>query len=165
MTNIENEIVSVRITKEAPEVLKVRPEVLNGKTYKIKNPKFEHALYVTINDHEEGKPFEMFLNSKNQEHVQWIRALSLVISAVFRKGGEINFLIDELCAVSDPQGGYFKNQKFMPSLVAEIGDVLRKHLQIETKTKHARCSKCGMNTVIIQSGCETCTNCGYSKCG
>lgn len=116
-----------------------RPEMLIGSTYKIKTPMSEHAMYVTINDillnegteHEQRRPFEIFINSKNMEHYQWVVALTLLISAVFRKGGDITFIVDELRAVFDPQGGYFKRGgKFMPSLVAEIGDVVEKHLKM-----------------------------------
>ena len=113
-----------------------RPELLMGSTYKIKTPNSEHALYVTINDiilnqgtkHELRRPFEMFINSKNMDQFQWIVALTRVASAVFRKGGDVTFLAEELKAVFDPHGGYFKRGgKFMPSLVAEIGDALEKH--------------------------------------
>ena len=114
-----------------------RPPVLQGSTYKIKTPLSEHALYVTINDivlnpeteHELRRPFEVFINSKNMDHFQWIVALTRIISAVFRKGGDVTFLVEELRSVFDPHGGYFKKGgKFMPSLVAEIGDVLENHL-------------------------------------
>ncbi len=114
-----------------------RPPVLSGSTYKIKTPLSEHALYVTFNDivlnpdteHELRRPFEMFINSKNMDHFQWIVALTRIASAVFRKGGDVTFLVEELRSVFDPQGGYFKKGgKFMPSLVAEIGDVLENHL-------------------------------------
>ncbi len=113
-----------------------RPELLMGSTYKIKTPNSEHALYVTINDmvmnpgteHESRRPFEMFINSKNMDQFQWIVALTRVASAVFRKGGDVTFLAEELKAVFDPHGGYFKRGgKFMPSVVAEIGDALEKH--------------------------------------
>lgn len=116
-----------------------RPEVLVGSTYKIKTPLSEHALYVTINDmilnegteHESRQPFEVFINSKNLEHFQWVVALTRVISAVFRKGGDVTFLAEELKAVFDPQGGYFKKGgKFMPSLVAEIGEAIEQHLKM-----------------------------------
>ena len=116
-----------------------RPEMLIGSTYKIKTPMSEHAMYVTINDmllnegteHEQRRPFEIFINSKNMEHYQWVVALTLLISAVFRKGGDITFIVDELSAVFDPQGGYFKKGgKFMPSLVAEIGEVVERHLKL-----------------------------------
>ena len=115
-----------------------RPEALAGSTYKIKTPMSDHALYLTINDivlnegtdHELRRPFEVFINSKNMDHFQWIVALTRVLSAVFRKGGDCTFLVEELKAVFDPQGGYFKpGGKFMPSLVAEIGWAIEDHLQ------------------------------------
>jgi len=114
-----------------------RPEVLQGSTYKIKTPLSEHALYVTINDitlnpgteHEMRRPFEIFINSKNMEHYQWIIALTRILSAVFRKGGDVTFLVDELRSVFDPQGGYFKKGgRYTPSIVAEIGDVIEQHM-------------------------------------
>ena len=115
-----------------------RPESLVGSTYKIKTPNSEHAFYITINDivlnpgsaHEQRRPFEVFINSKNMEHYQWIAALTLIISAVFRKGGDCTFLVEELKSVFDPKGGYFKQGgQWMPSLVAEIGAVLERHLK------------------------------------
>lgn len=115
-----------------------RPELLLGSTYKIKTPLSEHALYITINDivlnpgteHELRRPFEIFINSKNMEHFQWVLALTRVVSAVFRKGGDVTFLVDELKGVFDPKGGYFKKGgKFMPSLVAEIGEAIEDHLK------------------------------------
>ena len=115
-----------------------RPESLAGSTYKIKTPLSDHALYLTINDivlnpgtdHELRRPFEIFINSKNMDHFQWIVALTRVISAVFRKGGDCTFLVEELKAVFDPQGGYFKSGgRYMPSLVAEIGWAIEDHLQ------------------------------------
>ena len=114
-----------------------RPEMLLGSTYKIRTPLSEHSLYVTINDivlnpgteHELRRPFEVFINSKNMDHFQWIVALTRIISAVFRKGGDVTFLVDELRSVFDPRGGYFKKGgKYMPSLVAEIGDAIESHL-------------------------------------
>ena len=117
-----------------------RPEMLVGATYKIKTPQSEHALYVTINDmvlnhgtkHEVRQPFEIFINSKNMDHFQWVVALTRVISAVFRKGGDVTFLVDEMKAVFDPQGGYFKpgGGGFMPSIVAEIGHALESHMKM-----------------------------------
>jgi hypothetical protein len=115
-----------------------RPEVLLGSTYKIKTPQSEHALYITINDmilnagtpHEERRPYEIFINSKNMEHFQWVLALTRLISAVFRKGGDACFLIEEMKSVFDPRGGYFKKGGvFMPSLVAEIGYAIESHLK------------------------------------
>lgn len=114
-----------------------RPDALEGVTYKIKTPLSEHALYVTINDivlnpgteHELRRPFEIFINSKNMEHFQWIIALTRILSAVFRKGGDVTFLVDELRSVFDPQGGYFKKGgRYTPSIVAEIGDVIEQHM-------------------------------------
>jgi hypothetical protein len=115
-----------------------RPEVLIGSTYKIKTPVSDHAMYVTINDivlnegteYEQRRPFEVFINSKNLDHFQWIVALTRIISAVFRKGGDVAFLVDELKAVFDPRGGYWQpGGKFMPSIIAELGYVIEKHLQ------------------------------------
>ena len=115
-----------------------RPEKITGSTYKVKTPVTEHALYITINDvvmnegtpQEHRRPFEIFINSKNMEHFQWIVALTRVMSAVFRKGGDVTFLVEELKSVFEPSGGYFKKGgKFVPSLVAEIGEVVEKHLQ------------------------------------
>jgi hypothetical protein len=115
-----------------------RPEVLIGSTYKIKTPVSDHAMYVTINDivlnegteHEQRRPFEVFINSKNLDHFQWIVALTRIISAVFRKGGDVTFLVEELKAVFDPRGGYWQpGGKFMPSIIAELGHVIEKHLQ------------------------------------
>ena len=115
-----------------------RPEVLIGSTYKIKSPLVEHAMYVTINDivlnpgteHELRRPFELFINSKNMEHFQWIVAITRIVSAVFRKGGDVTFLVDEMKAVFDPRGGYFKaGGVYMPSIVAEIGSVVEEHLK------------------------------------
>ena len=114
-----------------------RPPTLTGSTYKIRTPTSEHSMYVTINDivlnpdteHELRRPFEIFINSKNMDHFQWIVALTRIISAVFRKGGDVTFLVEELHSVFDPRGGYYKKGgKFMPSLVGEIGDVLEQHL-------------------------------------
>jgi hypothetical protein len=152
---IDNEIVGYKVVdQEAEEAAKQqqpteaeiihmhekvsRPEELEGSTYKIITPMSEHAMYVTINDiilnqgtdHEQRRPYEVFINSKNLEHFQWVVALTRVISAVFRKGGDITFLVEELKAVFDPQGGYFKKGGvFMPSLVAEIGFVIEIHLK------------------------------------
>jgi hypothetical protein len=115
-----------------------RPEVLIGSTYKIKSPLVEHAMYVTINDivlnagseHEQRRPFEIFINSKSMDHFQWIVALTRIMSAVFRKGGDVTFLVEEMKAVFDPKGGYFKaGGVYMPSLVAELGSIVEDHLK------------------------------------
>lgn len=189
-----------------------RPDFLLGSTYKVKTPVSEHALYITINDiilnqdtdHEVRRPYEVFINSKSMEHFQWVIALTRVISAVFRKGGDITFLVEELSSVYDPNGGYYKKGGvFMPSLVAEIGAVIEKHMKSiglieheemsdttkqilaekraqfeasqnkEPKTEGENpfpanatlCKKCNNKSVIIMDGCNTCLNCGDSKCG
>jgi hypothetical protein len=134
------------VAPEAPTALVIqmhekveRPDTLIGATYKIKSPLFEHALYVTINDivlnqgtaHELRRPFEIFINSKNMDHFQWIVALTRIMSAVFRKGGDVTFLVEELKAVFDPRGGYFKaGGVYMPSIVAELGAVIEQHLKM-----------------------------------
>ena len=150
-TRIERKIVGYAIKKQPEEAQQAaeapakvmheeiaRPDELKGHTYKIKTPLSDHAIYITINnillnqgtEHEQEYPFEIFINSKNMEHFQWILALTRVISAVFRKGGDATFLVDELKQVFDPQGGYFKKGgRFMPSLVAEIGEVLETHMK------------------------------------
>ncbi|BBD80840.1 NrdJb [Aerosticca soli] len=190
-----------------------RPEQLVGSTFKIKSPLFEHALYVTINDivlnpgtpHEQRRPFEIFINSKNMDHFQWIVALTRIISAVFRKGGDVTFLVEEMKAVFDPRGGYFKaGGVYMPSIVAEIGAVIERHLkniglihdpELDESTRKLiaekraayvaageassaqaaeagafppgamLCSKCNTQALVLLDGCQTCLNCGYSKCG
>lgn len=211
-----------------------RPETLVGNTYKIKSPLFEHALYVTINDivlnagtqHEQRRPFELFINSKNMDHFQWIVALTRILSAVFRKGGDVTFIVEELKAVFDPRGGYFKaGGIYMPSIVAEIGGVIEQHMksiglihdpemsdatrqliaekraayekatakpttavgpdlaalapsdtaQTSAPEPHANasgfppgatlCAKCNTQALVLMDGCQTCLNCGYSKCG
>jgi hypothetical protein len=116
-----------------------RPDMLVGSTYKVKTPVTEHAMYITINDiilnegseHEKRRPFEVFINSKNMDNFQWVVALTRLISAVFRKGGDTTFMVEELKAVFDPKGGYFKpGGIFMPSIVAEIGHCIEKHMQM-----------------------------------
>jgi len=115
-----------------------RPEALVGATYKIKSPLVEHAMYVTINDivlnpgteYELRRPFEVFINSKNMDHFQWVVAITRIMSAVFRKGGDVTFLVEEMKAVFDPRGGYFKaGGVYMPSIVAELGAIIEQHLK------------------------------------
>ena len=114
-----------------------RPAQLHGTTYKIKTPVSDHAMYVTINDivlnegtaNERRRPFEIFINSKNLDHFQWIVALTRVMSAVFRKGGEVAFLVEELKAVFDPRGGYWKGPEHVPSIIAELGGLIGQHLE------------------------------------
>jgi hypothetical protein len=151
---VAERIAAARLTGDEPEMFKdrsgrlakvirmhesvERPEVLIGSTFKIKTPVSDHAMYVTINDiilnegtdYEQRRPFEIFINSKNLDHFQWIVALTRIISAVFRKGGDVTFLVDELKAVFDPRGGYWQpGGKFMPSIIAELGYVIERHLQ------------------------------------
>ncbi|MBU0724985.1 MAG: adenosylcobalamin-dependent ribonucleoside-diphosphate reductase [Alphaproteobacteria bacterium] len=167
-----------------------RPEELPGKTYKIKWPESEHALYITINDViQDGRrrPFEIFINSKNMEHFAWTVGLTRMISAVFRRGGDVSFVVEELKAVFDPRGGQWVGGRYVPSLLAAIGDVIERHLmdigfipQPEEKRQgHLAerkvvgladqrlryCPKCAQPSLLRQEGCDTCTSCGYSKCG
>ncbi|EKE76846.1 adenosylcobalamin-dependent ribonucleoside-diphosphate reductase [Oceanibaculum indicum] len=167
-----------------------RPEELPGKTYKINWPESEHALYITVNDViQDGRrrPFEIFINSKNMEHFAWTVALTRMISAVFRRGGDVSFVVEELKAVFDPRGGQWMGGRYVPSLLAAIGDVIERHLidigfipQPEEKRQGhlaerkvvgladqrlRQCPKCGQPSLIRQEGCDTCTSCGYSKCG
>jgi len=178
--------------QEVMHELLPRPEYLQGTTYKIKTPQSEHALYITINDMvlngDERHPYEMFINSKNMEHFQWVLALTRLVSAVWRKGGDSTFLVEELKNVFDPKGGYYKKGGvYMPSLVAEIGSVIEQHLvatgvikvevdahqqaYLEAKKEEAKgvemqlCTKCNVKALILMDGCMTCTNCGDSKCG
>lgn len=193
MTKIDQKITGYSVVKpnEAPQPPKLqRTETLAGTTYKIKTPLSEHALYVTINN-QDGKPFEIFINSKAMDHFQWVIALTRLISAVFRHGGEVGFLIDELRSVFDPKGGYFKKGRYMPSLVAEIGEVIETHLislglyakdnsladaavaMVEAKREKVNanpsgavlCDKCNEVSMVLMDGCQTCLSCGNSKCG
>jgi hypothetical protein len=163
---IENKIVGFRVKAKsdnmpapaevaAPTVVQMnesveRPEFLLGSTYKLKPPVAVHAMYITINDiilnegtaHEQRRPYEIFINSKNMEHFQWIIALTRVISACFRKGGDSTFLVEELRSVYDPSGGYFKKGGvFMPSLVADMGSVIEKHMKIIGMIKNEEISE------------------------
>lgn len=117
---------------------KQRPEKLTGTTYRVKSPIQNHSMFITINDivlnegseHEHRRPFEIFINSKDVEHYQWTVALTRIISAIFRKGGECLFLVEELRSVFDPKGGYFKQGgRYVSSLIAEIGDVIEQHMR------------------------------------
>ncbi len=201
-----------------------RPEALPGQTYKIKWAEAEHALYITINDtvtDGRRRPFEVFINSKNTEHYAWTVALTRMISAVFRRGGDVSFVVEELKAVFDPRGGQWMNGRYVPSLLAAIGEVIERHMiQIgflragealvadpmaeqmpavavvahelappsqatsavanlfaqtmssgstnagPQRLPGARtCPKCQAPTLIRQEGCDSCSSCGYSKCG
>jgi len=166
-----------------------RPEELEGSTYKIKWPDSEHALYITINDLVVGghrRPFEVFINSKNMEHFAWTVALTRMISAVFRRGGDVSFVVEELKAVFDPRGGAWMGGKYIPSILAAIGGVIEQHLiatgfiegegmGLKTdpqanvvgleKPRGKACSSCGQFDLRMVEGCMTCGSCGHSKCG
>ncbi len=167
-----------------------RPEALEGNTYKIKWPESEHAIYITINDiiiAGTRRPFEVFINSKNMEHFAWTVALTRMISAVFRRGGDVSFVVEELKAVFDPRGGAWMDGKYIPSILAAIGGVIERHMieigflegegmglksdpQIEAvrvgeRPKGKACPNCGQFAVQMVEGCETCLECGHSKCG
>ncbi len=167
-----------------------RPAELPGKTYKIKWPENDHAIYITLNDIvQDGRrrPFEIFINSKNMEHYAWTVALTRMISAVFRRGGDVSFVVEELKAVFDPRGGAWMDKRYVPSLLAAIGGVIEEHMidigflkdpdTLEMNFNAERkvvgmnggglgqCPKCGTAALLRQEGCDLCTSCGYSKCG
>jgi ribonucleoside-diphosphate reductase alpha chain len=175
-----------------------RPEALPGQTYKVRWPDSEHALYITINDIiQDGRrrPFEIFINSKNMEHYAWTVALTRMISAVFRRGGDVSFVVEEMKAVFDPRGGAWMEGRYVPSLLAAIGDVIERHMieigflppkhntaaraieaqVVNLDADHAsggpsaprlrQCPKCGEAALIRLEGCDQCTSCAYSKCG
>ncbi|MDB5483089.1 MAG: ribonucleoside-diphosphate reductase, adenosylcobalamin-dependent [Caulobacteraceae bacterium] len=165
--------------------LAARPETLTGSTYKLKWPESAHAVYVTINDVEtpEGRrPFEIFINSKNMEHYAWTLALTRMISAVFRRGGDVSFVAEELKAVFDPRGGGWVDGRYVPSLLAAIGAVIERHLAgghgaalpaapalavahgAKPAMSQESCPRCGAFEMVRQEGCDTCFNCGYSRC-
>ena len=166
-----------------------RPNELEGNTYKVKWPDSEHALYITINDivlNGHRRPFEVFINSKNMEHFAWTVALTRMISAVFRRGGDVSFVVEELKAVFDPRGGAWMGGKYIPSILAAIGGVIEQHLvatgfiegegmglktdpQMQIPPAGAprgkACSSCGSYELRMVEGCMTCASCGFSKCG
>ncbi len=167
-----------------------RPGALEGQTYKVKWPGSEHALYITINDiviAGHRRPFEVFINSKNMEHFAWTVALTRMISAVFRRGGDISFVVEELKAVFDPRGGAWMEGKYIPSILAAIGGVIERHLidigfiegeglglKTDPKAELLRvgeaprgkaCPACGSYDLRMIEGCLTCGSCGHSKCG
>ena len=166
-----------------------RPQALEGATYKLKWPDSEHAIYITINDiviAGHRRPFEVFINSKNMEHFAWTVALTRMISAVFRRGGDISFVVEELKAVFDPRGGAWMEGRYIPSILAAIGGVIERHLiqigfidgegmglKTDPRAQIAQvsggrgkaCSSCGSFEMRMVEGCMTCANCGYSKCG
>lgn len=170
--------------KPEPEVvLAPRAEALDGATYKLKWPDSAHAVYVTINDVETPsgrRPFEIFINSKNMEHYAWTLGVTRMISAVFRRGGDVSFVPEELKAVFDPRGGAWMQGKYVPSLLAAIGGVIERHMGLaqpslplpgEGETVSvavvpgACCPQCGAAGLIKVEGCNNCLECGYSKCG
>lgn len=188
-----------------------RPEILLGSTYKIKPPDVGSAMYITINDvvlnegtaNQQRRPFEIFINSKNMDQFQWVVALTRIMSAVFRKGGDVTFLVEEMKAVFDPKGGYWKpGGVYMNSLIAEIGHIIEVHLKklgmieapelsdgqrqliadkraafekasapVESESEGnfppgaTLCPKCQTKALVMMDGCQTCLNCGHSKCG
>ena len=167
-----------------------RPQSLEGATYKLKWHDSEHAIYLTINDVIMGghrRPFEIFINSKNMEHYAWTLALTRMISAVFRRGGDVSFVVEELKAVFDPRGGAWMEGKYIPSILAAIGGVIEKHMiatgfiegegmglktdpkaqvvAIGEQNRGKACPSCGDFGLQMVEGCMTCTSCGFSKCG
>ncbi len=167
-----------------------RPAALEGQTYKVKWPGSEHALYITINDIVTAghrRPFEVFINSKNMEHFAWTVALTRMISAVFRRGGDISFVVEELKAVFDPRGGAWMEGKYIPSILAAIGGVIERHLidigfidgegmglksdpkaelmRVGEAPRGKSCPACGSYDLRMVEGCLTCGSCGHSKCG
>ena len=168
-----------------------RPSTLDGNTYKLKWPDSQHAIYVTINDiivNDKRRPFEVFINSKNMEHFAWTVGLTRMISAVFRRGGDVSFVVDELKAVFDPRGGAWVGGKYIPSILAAIGGILEEHMMKigfikdsdtslfhksseVTKVENLKlsrqksCTSCGQFDLQMIEGCMTCRSCGYSKCG
>jgi ribonucleoside-diphosphate reductase alpha chain len=167
-----------------------RPAALEGHTYKVKWPGSEHALYITINDvviSGHRRPFEVFINSKNMEHFAWTVALTRMISAVFRRGGDISFVVEELKAVFDPRGGAWMEGRYIPSILAAIGGVIERHLiaigfiegeglglksdpkaevmVVGGSPRGAACPSCGSYAMQMIEGCMTCNDCGHSKCG
>ncbi|HTH16181.1 MAG TPA: adenosylcobalamin-dependent ribonucleoside-diphosphate reductase [Magnetospirillum sp.] len=166
-----------------------RPEALPGNTFKVRWPDSDHAMYITINDIiQDGRrrPFEVFINSKNMEHFAWTVGLTRMISAVFRRGGDVAFVVEELKAVFDPRGGQWMGGRYVPSLLAAIGDVIERHMidigfLPDPRTEHGpveekkavgetgsrlrHCPKCGQPSLLRSEGCDSCMSCGYSKCG
>lgn len=195
---VKDSLTTEPVVAQAMHELLPRPECLSGTTYKVKTPQSEHALYITINDMVlDGvhHPYEMFINSKNMDHFQWVLAVTRLVSAVWRKGGDSTFLVEELKNVFDPKGGYYKRGGvYMPSLVAEIGTVIEQHLKsigviktvidehqqafIKAKREEVMgneksgypanatlCDECNTKAVIVMDNCKVCLNCASSKCG
>jgi ribonucleoside-diphosphate reductase alpha chain len=169
-----------------------RPQQLEGNTYKLKWHDSEHAIYITVNDvvlNGHRRPFEVFINSKNMEHYAWTVALTRMISAVFRRGGDVSFVVEELKAVFDPRGGAWQQGNYIPSILAAIGGVIEQHMvatgflagegmglkedpeaskqvvNLDTGNRGKACPSCGQYTLNMVEGCMTCASCGHSKCG
>ncbi|WP_299904104.1 adenosylcobalamin-dependent ribonucleoside-diphosphate reductase [uncultured Paracoccus sp.] len=167
-----------------------RPAALEGSTYKLKWPGSEHAIYITVNDIVQAghrRPFEVFINSKNMEHFAWTVALTRMISAVFRRGGDVSFVVEELKAVFDPRGGAWMQGKYVPSILAAIGGVIERHMistgflageglglksdpqaevmAVGERPRGPACPSCGQYGMRMVEGCMTCPSCGHSKCG
>ena len=166
---------------KAEEPLAPRAESLHGTTYKLRWPESAHAVYLTINDVEQDgarRPFEMFINSKNMEHYAWTLGLTRMVSAVFRRSTDVAFVAEELKAVFDPRGGAWMQGRYVPSLLAAIGDIVERHLgglggkAVEAAAFTApgaksmpQCPQCGASALVKVEGCNNCLDCGYSKCG
>lgn len=164
-----------------------RPQSLEGRTYKLKWPDSEHAIYLTINDvimNGSRRPFEVFINSKNMEHFAWTLALTRMISAVFRRGGDVSFVVEELKQIFDPRGGAWIKGKYIPSILAAIGGVIETHMiatgflegegtglkqdylaNQASVSSEKPCPSCGQYDLQMMEGCMTCVSCGHSKCG
>jgi ribonucleoside-diphosphate reductase alpha chain len=184
---VTGSVLSVESPKPDPVPVKTedplapRDEQLHGTTYKLKWPESAHAVYVTINDVEqEGqrRPFEMFINSKNMEHYAWTLGLTRMVSAVFRRSSDVSFVAEELKAVFDPRGGAWMQGRYVPSLLAAIGDIIERHLTgLAGQPVQAlafagpsgkpmpQCPQCGASALVKVEGCNNCLECGYSKCG
>jgi ribonucleoside-diphosphate reductase alpha chain len=170
---------------ERPQKLAKRPEVLSGKTYKFKWPQADSAIYVTINNDEQGRPYEMFVSSKSGTYDAWQKALTRLISALMRLGIDISFVAEELQEISDARDSAWIGQKYYGSIVAKLGEILQLHLsanstggetqvvvpEMESSEEPAptaaseQCPKCRGKTFIREEGCQKCAGCGYSVCG
>lgn len=174
-----------------PEPVKpwVRPDVMHGRTFKIAVPNCDHRVYMTVNTDEAGRPWEMFLSTKNPEWHALFTYVARSVSAVLRHGGGYEFIFDEMCDTFDPKGGYFiRGGKYMPSVIAHLGHVLKQHYgkkpevdphmaefiakkraEVTAPTdypEHATvCKKCHAKAVVRMDNCETCLACSDSKCG
>lgn len=181
--DVTGSVLSVEPKKEAPAAtvpaspIPPRPQRISGSTYKMKWPGDAHSIYITINETEDG-PFEVFFNTKNVEHHAWMVALSLTISAVFRRGGDVSFIAKELKEVFDPKGGAWVGGKYVPSMIAAIGDIILKHIDpapdvsvdpvpsfMMVIPKGKSCPACGSHNTKNENGCFQCLDCGNSKCG